>query len=197
MKYTILMGSSRKQGNTAALAVPFREELERLGGTGDFFWLHDMEIQPCVACRACQNDWEVFGCVQRDDVQQIFDALRGSDLIIFATPIYSWFCTPPMKALLDRMVYGMNKYYGNEKGPSLWKGAYVAALVTCGYPPEKGADLFGAGMERYCKHSGLHWLGMHAERHMGYDTKFMDEDKERRAYEFANKLFKLAVPIAK
>lgn len=37
-----------------------------------------------------------------------------------ATPIYSWYCTPPMKALLDRLVYGMNKYYGDEKGPSLW-----------------------------------------------------------------------------
>jgi len=27
-----------------------------------------------------------------------------------------------MKAVLDRLVYGMNKYYGREKGPSLWEG---------------------------------------------------------------------------
>ena len=49
-----------------------------------------------------------------------------------ATPIYSWYCTPPMKALLDRMVYGMNKYYGEEKGPSLWKGKALALLELMG-----------------------------------------------------------------
>ena len=27
-----------------------------------------------------------------------------------------------MKALLDRLVYGMDKYYGAEKGPALWAG---------------------------------------------------------------------------
>jgi len=27
-----------------------------------------------------------------------------------------------MKALLDRLVYGMNKYYGDKKGPALWAG---------------------------------------------------------------------------
>ncbi|MGM9975292.1 MAG: NAD(P)H-dependent oxidoreductase [Clostridiaceae bacterium] len=55
-------------------------------------------------------------------MQEIFDKIFSYDVIVLATPIYSWYCTPPMKALLDWLVYGMNKYYGNTKGPSLWEG---------------------------------------------------------------------------
>ena len=36
-------------------------------------------------------------------------AVLACDLLVLATPIYSWFCTPPMKTALDRLVYGMNK----------------------------------------------------------------------------------------
>lgn len=62
-----------------------------------------------------------------------------------------------MKAVLDRLVYGMNKYYGEQKGPALWESKAVALLTTCGYPPEKGADLWESGVKRYCKHSQLRY----------------------------------------
>jgi putative NADPH-quinone reductase len=93
-----------------------------------------------------------------------------------------------MKALLDRLMYGMNKYYGEEKGPSLWRGKAVAAIATCGYEPEKGVDLFEEGLKRYCKHSRLRYLGMHVERDPGYKHAFMSEDKAERAAAFARKL---------
>lgn len=185
MKACVLMGSPRKSGNTAALLKPFCEELRTGGAEVETVWLYDQDIQPCVACRACQRDWTVFGCARRDDGQKLFDLVLGSDLIVLATPIYAWYCTPPMKALLDRLVYGMNKFYGEAKGPSLWKGKAVALLETCGYRPEKGCDLFEEGMRRYCKHSGLRYLGSHAERHLGYDTGFMDGEKEARTRAFA------------
>lgn len=166
----------------------FLEEAHSAGSEARTFRLYEKEIRPCLACRACQRDWTVFGCAQEDDVQEIFDCILRSDLILLATPIYSWYCTPPMKALLDRLVYGMNKYYGEEKGPSLWRGKRLALLVTCGYRPEKGSDLFEEGMRRYCKHSGLEYAGCHAERHLGYGTVFMDGEKESRTREFAGKL---------
>lgn len=130
----------------------------------------------------------MFGCPQADDVPDLFDRVLGSGLLVLATPIYSWYCTPPMKALLDRLVYGMNKFYGGERGPSLWAGKSLALLMTCGYRPERGTDLFEEGMRRYCKHSGLRYLGGRAERHLGYDTVFMDGEKETRARAFAREL---------
>lgn len=190
MKVCVLMGSPRRNGNTAALLKPFCEELEAGGAEAETVWLYDKDIRPCVACRACQRDWTAFGCSRRDDGQELFDLVLDSGLIVLATPIYSWYCTPPMKALLDRLVYGMNKFYGGTRGPSLWAGKALALLLTCGYRLEKGCDLFEEGMRRYCKHSGLRDLGSHAERHLGYDTVFMDEEKEARTRAFARKVLR-------
>ena len=188
MKCAILMGSPRKKGNTIALVKPFMETLETRGATCSLTWLYDKEIRGCIACRSCQNDWTKFGCPIRDDMQAVFDEILSSNLILLATPIYSWFCTVPMKAALDRLVYGMNKYYGEEKGPALWAGKRLALLVTCGYPPEKGADLFAESMKRYCKHSALVYAGMHAERDRGYKVAFIDDEKIERTQAFAKEL---------
>ena len=191
MDALVLMGSPRKNGNTAALLAPFCAELERHGWGHETVWLYEKAIAPCTACRACQKDWSGFGCAVRDDAYALFDKVLACDLLVLATPIYSWYCTPPMKALLDRFVYGMNKYYGAEKGPALWAGKRVASIATCGYPPEKGADLWEEGLKRYCKHSRLVWAGMLAERHLGYDIPFMDEEKARRAAAFAATLYSM------
>lgn len=190
MKYCILMGSPRENGNTASLLKPFIEEVEDGGGSCELVRLYDLDIHPCIACRVCQADWTKFGCHHEDDVQSIFDKVLASDVIVLATPIYSWYCTAPMKALLDRLVYGMNKYYGDEKGPALWAGKSMALIATCGYRPGKGIDLFQAGMERYCKHSQLTFAGAHSERDLGYNCTFMDEEKEHRIRAFARKLLR-------
>ena len=188
MNVLVLMGSPRKEGNTAALLQPFCEELSAGGAKVETVWLYEKDIRPCLACRTCQRDWSIFGCPQKDDGLELFEKVLRCDLLALATPIYAWYCTPPMKALLDRLVYGMNKFYGEEKGPSLWQGKAVALLTTCGYRPEKGSDLLEEGLRRYCKHSGLRWLGSHAERHLGYGTVFMDGEKEARTRAFARSL---------
>ena len=190
MNVLILFASPRPDGNTAQLLRPFTEELTAAGHTVETVSLYDRHIEPCSACRRCQQDWSIFGCRCDDDVQAVFDKILAADLIVLASPIYSWYCTPPMKALLDRLVYGMNKYYGDEAGPSLWEGKSAALVTTCGYPPEKGADLWEAGMKRYCKHSKLRYLGMLCERHRNYQTAFMDSEKATRAREFARILLR-------
>ncbi|MBN7772507.1 flavodoxin family protein [Clostridium aminobutyricum] len=188
MKVYILMGSPRKSGNTAALLKPFLEELASHGDEYQVVWLYDKKIAPCVACRVCQADWSQFGCQFDDDAQEIFDKIMACDTLVLATPIYSWYCTPPMKAILDRLVYGMNKYYGDKIGPALWAGKRVALITTCGYRPEKGADLFQTGIERYCKHSHLQFIGALSERHLGYQHTFMDDEKEAHARAFARNM---------
>lgn len=188
MKLAILMGSPRKHGNTAQLLQPFCEELTAQGCDYSLTWLYDKSIEPCHACRACQSDWTSFACAFHDDMYEIAETILASDMIVLACPIYSWYCTAPMKAMLDRLVYGFNKYYGDEVGPSLWAGKKVAIITTCGYKPEKGADLFEAGVQRYCKHSKLTYVAMYAERHLGYQSVFMDDEKAKRARAFAKKL---------
>ena len=76
----------------------------------------------------------------------------------------------------------------------VWAGKHVSIFTTCGYKPEKGADLFEEGIKRYCKHSQLVYDGMYAQRDLGYKTVFLDDKKieETKAYakEFMNKYIK-------
>lgn len=189
MKVCILMGSPRLNGNTASLTESFVNELEKYGAITNRIDLCTKSIQPCTACRKCQDVSGAFGCPQKDDMQDIFDSVLESDIFILATPIYSWYCTPPMKAMLDRLVYGMNKYYGNtQMKESLWKGKKCAILSTCGYQIEKGADLFEQGIIRYCRHSNLEYMGMLAERDQGYHMVFLNEEKIEQARQFARQI---------
>ena len=187
-KVVIFRGSPREHGNTNSLTDVVAEELRASGCRVTDWNLQLLEIRPCLACRECQKDWEAVTCVQRDDFGDCTKSIAASDLILIATPIYSWYCTPPVKALLDRMVYAFNMYYGDRRGPSLWKGKSAALITTCVYPPEKGADLFEEGFRRYCKHSQLRYQGMLCEHHQGYGIVFMDERKKQHAEQFAEML---------
>lgn len=190
MKCTVLFASPRGEAsNTLAVTRPVTDALTQAGWEVERFSLYDMDIQPCRACRGCQSDWEHPACVLRDDMQPIFESVLSADLLLLASPIYSWYCTAPLKAALDRMVYAMNKYYGDQgRGPSLWRGRAVAAVTTCGYRPERGADLWEEGLQRYCKHSQLRWLGMLSARHLGYSAPFMDGEKAAQDRAFAAEL---------
>ena len=192
-KVCVLKASPRKKGNTYSLLEPVVKTLEKGGCVCREFDLYEMEILPCLACRGCQQDWSGANCVREDDMGEVFEAVLESDLIIFASPIYAWYCTAPLKAAMDRMVYAFNKYYGPEKGPAIWAGKSVAIVTTCGYKPEKGTDLFEEGVRRYCKHSGLKYAGKLAERHLGYDVEFMDEEKRLHAEIFAKGLLERSV----
>lgn len=192
---TILKGSPRVNGNTNTLTSIVENHLSAACLAVKSFSLYNMNILPCTACRICQEDWSRVTCRQNDDFACISDSIINSELIIFSTPIYSWYCTPPMKALMDRMVYAFNMYYGEKRGPSLWEGKYAAIITTCGYPPEKGADLFEEGIKRYCKHSHLNYLGILSEHHKGYQTTFIDDDKIAHAEKFSN--FLLDNPLKK
>ena len=185
LKISVLMASPRKNGNTASLLRPMVETFEQNGAGTEVIWLYDKKIEGCIACLSCQKDHTRFGCAHDDDMQEVFDAVIKADVLLLATPIYSWYCTAPMKAALDRLVYGMNKYYGEVEGPSLWEGKKVAILTTCGYKPERGADLFEEGIKRYCKHSKLQYIGMRAARDLGYKKEFASEENNDMARAFA------------
>ena len=183
-KFVVLKGSPRKKGNTNALVSIFLKELEKNDIEYTEFDLYDMNLLPCNDCFTCQNILDSFGCPIKDDMPLIFNSIIDSDYIVIASPIYSWSCTPPTKCVLDRLVYGMNKFYGNEKA-NLWKGKKVIIITSCGYKIEKGSDLFEEQVKRYCKHSSLEYLGMLCERDFGAKFDFMDEIKRKNAQNFA------------
>lgn len=185
MNICILMGSMRKDGNTKTLLRPFIEELKDKKVTVQYIWLYDKYIEPCRSCFACQNIEGKTGCSINDEMNDIYGPILESDCIVFATPIYSWFCTAPMKAVIDRL-FCMNKFYGNTKTQyGLWQGKYCAVISTCGYDIENGADLFEEAIKRLAKHSYLNYIGMLAVRDINGVEDFQTNDVINNAKEFA------------
>ena len=185
MKICILMGSYRETGNTATLLIPFIQEIERLGGVIENINLSKRQIEPCTACWTCQDVFEEPGCSKHDDMEGIFQSVLSSDCVVFATPIYSWYCTPVLKAVLDRLVYSMNKYYGETEGPCLWEGKPCAVITTCGYEIEYGSGVFEEGIKRYAEHSRLKYIGKLAVRDIDGRPDFKTESAVNAARTFA------------
>jgi len=191
MRACVIFASPRgEDSNTRAILHTFLDAWRDAGHEAEIFSLYDLSIAPCRACRACQTDHSAPNCAIRDDMAPIFESVLKSDLLVFASPIYSWYCTAPLKAAMDRMVYALCKFYGAERGPSLLEGKALCAITTCGYRPEQGADLFDEGLRRWCKHAKTRYLGLHAARHLGYDVPFLTEEIAQNAAEFAENILK-------
>lgn len=189
MKFTIIFGSPRKQGNTASLLAPFMDELKANDAEIEYFDVYEKNIAGCKACLGCQRDQTKASCVIQDDMQPVLASMAEADVVVFAAPVYIWSAPAPVKAVIDRSVYSTCKYYGDDPhGPALFKGKRIALITTCGYPVEKGADMFDDQMKRYCKHCGMTYAGMLAERQRNLKEKFMDAEKEMHARAFAKTL---------
>jgi len=186
MKFCILMGSPRLNRNTAELCKPFIDELKANAAQTDYITLHDKHILPCLGCYKCQNVQGKYGCVQKDDVPSVIERMIDADCIVFATPIYTWYCTAPMKALLDRH-YGLNKFYGSATG-SLWEGKKIALITTHGYDKDYGASPFETGIRRLCEHSNLNYCGMYSVRDEDDLASFQTKEAVDGAKEFAVEL---------
>lgn len=53
-----------------------------------------------MGCGACQNNGGI--CVQKDDMVEIYDAMKKADIIVLASPVYFYTWTSLMKRMIDR-----------------------------------------------------------------------------------------------
>lgn len=187
MKFLILMGSPRKVSNTAELTKPFIKELENSGAEVKYIELKDKNIAPCKGCYACQQVEGEYGCVIKDDMYEIVDEIVKADVIILATPIYSFYCTTQMKAVLDRH-YGLNKFYGSAQG-SLWEGKSVGIIATHGYDTPYATEAFEVGIKHLCEHSKLNYIGMYSVEDTDDLASFKTPEAISGAKAFAKEVF--------
>ena len=180
------MGSPRLCGNTAELCKYFMDELRVQKTEVKYIELEKMNINPCEECYVCQNVAEEYGCSQKDDMVEIANEILWADLIVLATPIFSWYCTAKMKAVLDRH-YGFNKYYGNAEG-CLWEGKRVGIIATHGYDGDYATEPFETGVKRLCIHSNLKYVGMYSVQDNDNLASFQTEEAIEGAKAFARKL---------
>lgn len=98
----ILNGSPRKNGNTSALVKVFTEGAEGTGHTVTEFFLDGMNIHSCRGCFGGHSSKDC-PCVQKDDVDQIYPAVKNCDVVVLASPLYYWNMSGQLRTAVDRL----------------------------------------------------------------------------------------------
>ena len=101
-KIIILNGAARKNGNTAKLVDAFTNGAASVGNQVKTFYLDGMDIHSCKGCLRAGRDSKS-PCSQKDDMDQIYAEFEHSDVVVFASPVYFWTITGPLKTAADRL----------------------------------------------------------------------------------------------
>lgn len=104
MKVIAFNSSPRmEKGNTALVLSPFLEGMREAGAEIELFHIKKLKIKPCLGCFSCwlKTPGE---CVQKDDIGWLKPKMQEADIVVYASPVYCYGITGPLKNLMDRMV---------------------------------------------------------------------------------------------
>lgn len=96
-----IIASQRKEGNTAFIVNKILEGAMEQGAETRYFSFSDLDIKPCRGCWACHKSDQ--GCVIKDDMQKIYDAIERADAILLGLPIYMGQMSAQGKIFTDRL----------------------------------------------------------------------------------------------
>jgi multimeric flavodoxin WrbA len=99
VKILAFHGSPRIGGNTDELLKETVRAVGEAGHETQVFKLNSMDIKPCQNCGGCD---ETGVCVVQDDMDEVYDAIRGADRIILASPIFFFALSAQTKKMIDR-----------------------------------------------------------------------------------------------
>jgi multimeric flavodoxin WrbA len=152
----IIVGSPRKNGNSAMLAEQAAAGARTSGAKVEMIYLHELHMASCTACDVCQGDTET-NCNIDDELTALLPRLRQADALILATPVYWFTFTAQTKLFIDRQFYAMN----GPQGHAL-KGKPIGLIMTYG-----DADPFISGavnalrtFQDICRYIGAPVAGM-------------------------------------
>lgn len=160
----ILNGAARKSGNTSALVKAFSDGAKSSENEVKEFYLQTLNIHGCMGCNGCARASRGTGnpCVQNDDMVEINKAFVKADVIVFASPIYFWTVSGPLKTATDRL---------------------YAQLKNLGYGgfPRESVLLMTAGSTDYSQ--ATRWYETF-ERNLGWTNlgEVLGTGKEKEAY---------------
>ncbi len=132
MKILGVVGSRRKKGNTSILVQEALKPFARPGIETKLIFLGDYNINGCNGCEGCKDTYK---CVIKDDMQQIYPMILGSDAVILGSPAYFYNVSSDTKAFIDRC-YCFEAFAEDDR--SVWMGVnealggkYAAVVAVC------------------------------------------------------------------
>lgn len=152
MKIVVLSGSPRANGNTAAMVAAFEEGAKEAGHEVTVVNVAHKKINGCLACEYCHTKGEG-NCIQKDDMQDIYPAIREAEMLVLASPVYYFTLSAQLHAPIQRM-YCMMKppkvtkmaMLLSSASPNVYAGAvaqYEGIVSYCGMTSEGIITAFG------------------------------------------------------
>ncbi|MGN0169312.1 MAG: flavodoxin family protein [Lachnospiraceae bacterium] len=100
-KIVVLVGSTRKNGNTELVADAFAKGAGKHNDV-EVVSVADYKVNPCIGCNTCFTR-EGHRCFQEDDMNLIYEKLMDADIIVAASPVYFYGVSAQLKAVIDRL----------------------------------------------------------------------------------------------
>lgn len=101
-KIAVLIGSPRKNGNTEILANAFIDGVNKQENNVEVISVIGKRVNGCTGCNFCYRD-SSHNCVQKDDMQRIYEKLADADVLVIATPVYFYGVSSQLKCIIDRL----------------------------------------------------------------------------------------------
>lgn len=151
MKVTVFNGSpARTNSATNVIASAFLKGARSVGAETENIFLSDYDIIQCQGCFACW--FKTPGrCVIKDDMEQLLQKYNESDIVCFATPVYTWNMTALLKNFVDRLASLKVPKIKEEKEKfdlqdSKAKTQKFVIISNCGFPGENNFDVLRAAV---------------------------------------------------
>lgn len=160
MKISCLLGSPRKNSNSAAIAARFNETAMKLGAEVETVVLNQLKYRGCQGCMSCKTDSDT--CVLKDDLAGVLESLKSADVVVMAMPVYCSDVPGQFKCFLDRTFSYLKPDFRTESNPTrLPPGKKLVFIITQGAPAE---EMFADIPKRYTAF---------LERSMGFSDTFV------------------------
>lgn len=141
-----IIASPRKEGNTAWIVNQILEGAEEQGAQTQSFNFSDLDIKPCRGCWECHKSHE--GCVIKDDMQKLNNAIDHANTIVFGSPIYMMQMSAQAKIFIDRMFARFSPRYSPHFEEESAAGKKLILTFNQGNPD---SNLFQSYID-YTKH---------------------------------------------